>query len=281
MTRAHATTEGTCPLRYLARHGWSTCDQPIQGGTICPACSSDFAARLRTIPELIRVLTDLVHGAETIPHGPGTHTPPGPRSPTCDDLIDLRDSLHVALREWADRLDEPHPRDLVDVAHWLADRHTHTRTRPWAPDMIHSLDKHITRIDRTINPPPAKIRVTCPECGNPVPIPTNTTNDTVITCHGHVTVDGVRTPCTAWGVLTWWADNAGVDRTPALLRHLPERLLAHGHHVDHRRVRDWRDRGLITPTSLDDHGRQLFDPTQAAAVAARITARTRHAKEPA
>lgn len=266
--------EDTCPLTHHTRDGWTTCARPLQGGTICPTCTSDHAARLNTIPGLLEHLHDLTARITTTGGAHGGHSVPGPRSPARDDLIDLEKALRAALNAWADQLAPEHPRTTPEAATWLSDAIHAIRTRPWAPDMIRNLDHHIDHLTDTVEPPPARIRITCPTCGHRVPLnpdPHDTTH-----CRGRITnPDGTHTPCPEWGVQSWWIDRAGTADKPTHIRGLHDALLAHGFDIPTDTIRTWADRGHIPIHSHDNRGRRLYDPAHVAAHAATLAARRR------
>lgn len=245
--------DATCPTRMRLQGVWTTCDQPVQGGTICPACYSDAAARIRAADQTILALRLIAAGLETTPtSGPSNHGP-GSRPPinvtATDALADLMRALNIA-----------------DV--WGLDLDPHQRTAPDIHHRIAAADDAIAAARRITDPAPALVRVPCPTqgCARRIPIPRNHPNDAVITCHA----------CGTWGVLSWWVDQVGVHHAPCPIVELPERLAAWGHPgIPTDTIRTWADRGRITSSRRDDRGRRLYDPATVAAYAGQLAARSR------
>lgn len=283
-TPQQAPTEGTCPVQIPRQSGgWETCSRPLQGGTICPPCMSDLAARVDDVPRLRLILTAIVKGLESAGSaGQGAHALPGPRLPINAAALDARDDLDGILATWAETWGTP---DL---------RAPQVRRHPLTAAALVDIDQAIAAAQAITDPPRATLRPQCPECGERVPIPPDPHDGKTlpdgrpIRCPGCVTIrctgwhhdeNGYPTRrCDAAGNRAWWAATAGAQDDPLPLTRLPEALQAWGHAVKPRTVRDWADRAMIEPDHVDDRGRRMYRPSAVALVAQRMAERKRTAK---
>lgn len=266
---SHPPTEGTCPVQIpRTTGGWDTCDRPLQGGTTCPPCWSDLHARARDAESLLPVLLAIARREESTRTG-GGHGVPGPRLP-----LDLNAwAAHDALT------------DALNIAL------TTPRTAPTAAGILTWVDGVITHARTITDPTPARLRPTCPDCGERVPIPPDPHDGQTlpdgrpIRCPGCVTItctgwihdpDGhPMSRCSATGNRAWWAAHAGTQEEHVTITRLQEVLLAWGHDLPRRRIQDWADRRLIVPAGHDGRGRLVYDPVAVALIAGRMAAKRR------
>lgn len=278
-----APVDGTCPVQIPRQAGgWQICARPLQGGTICPSCMSDLAARVDAVPQLQLVLRAIAEGKEaSSTAGQGAHALPGPRPPLNVAALDAIADLRKVLAGWAATWGTLNLRDPA------------VRRHPLTAVALVEIDREIDAARRITDPPAAALRPQCPECGERVPIPPDPHDGQTlpdgrpVRCPGCVTIrcsgwhhDDAGFPtrrCDAAGNRAWWAATAGVQDDPVPLTLLPWRLESWGYRVKPRQVRDWADRGLIEPDHVDGR-RRMYKPTAVALVAQRMAERKRRAK---
>jgi hypothetical protein len=245
--------DATCPTRMRLQGVWTTCDQPVQGGTICPACYSDAAARIDKAAGVLTALRLIAVGLESLAESDSATGKAGSMAPVNVTALDAHATLKAALRD-ANVLNlrgDPQQRTTPDIHHRIA-----------------AADAAIAAAQRITDPAPPLVRIPCPTpgCARRIPIPRNHPHDAVITCHA----------CGTWGVLSWWVDQVGVHHAPCRIVELPERLAAWGHPgIPTDTIRTWADRNHIPSSGRDDRGRRLYDPATVAAYAGQLAARSR------
>ena len=295
-------TPGTCPIPWFSpEHGPLPCGQALAPGEhVCPSCARDFAGRLRgdvrdaiealavTISRGDRFRRDIVRRALDDDHQPGDRPELGAHGtlPVNLDAAARRDDLTAEIARWTRVaysrawpgipfvLPAQPPTDTVGAAAWLADHLDDLRREPWLPTMIVRVDRRTRKALAVCDRPDDRVRVTCPRCGNDVPLSTDPAE--VIACRGWVaTPDGSRVRCDQWGVQSWWVEECAPTREPCRAQLLPLRLEAYGYRVEPATVRKWVSLGKLKPVGADDRGRPTYDVAHACAIAGASAARRR------
>ena len=207
---------------------------------------------LRDLPD---IRTALLLPTQRRNTGPSEETP----QPISDARRQARSAIRAVLVSWVLVLVEADrariPEGLGDTQDaWCSD--TVRRHLDWllrgehADQLCHDLEQAGTW--RGIaEPDPPRLTVAC-ECGDRVRVDP----DQIMRC---------RT-CGAWGVLSWWVEQAPQPDGPLTLKELPGWLLVqHGLDIPTTTLRTWRDRGWIVPVSSERSHR--FEPAAVAAVA--------------
>lgn len=272
-------------------HNGTACGRPLQGGTVCPLCMSDWATEVDTISALLDDIETTVARQSRTSSSSGAGGKPGSRPPVDLAALEDRDRLVAVVATWCRAARVPGilagPTCLSGCRHdscaritertdawqipstsaaataWLARQHHRIRAAAWVLEMLTDFDQALTAARRRIDRPDSRVRVLCPSCGERVSLQEDP--DQVTRCRG----------CGAWGVHTWWVEHAAPPTEPTTLTKLPLALYALGWVISERKIRDWADRRLIHEAGRDSRGRRLFDPTAVALTAGRLAAKKR------